>query len=260
MSTIWAPVAFLLHVLAQALACLLEFFALWNLQVEAAKSYCWALTKQDRQQLATFPFQCVASAHELGGILSFTKRASTGLHRKRQCAIADRWQMFKRSWAPLRQKLATIPLVFWSSALHGIHGYCFGESSLDAPRRQAVSALRSNPLLRLTLSTTPQSDPGLWRAIQSLHAFRRLAKKGTPVCYPLESLHGEVSWGALQRAFFSAVICYGPPNWRVEPPNFSLTMMDVDITCCNWMGIPSPSWFIMVGFSLPHDKFITSKL
>jgi hypothetical protein len=43
-----APVAHVPDLLAMGLACLVEFFRMWNLQVEAAKSYCWALHKDHR--------------------------------------------------------------------------------------------------------------------------------------------------------------------------------------------------------------------
>lgn len=40
-----APVADVPDLLAMGLACLVEFFRMWNLQVEAAKSYCWPFIK-----------------------------------------------------------------------------------------------------------------------------------------------------------------------------------------------------------------------
>ena len=168
--------------LATALVCLVEFFRLWNLEIEAAKSYCWSTLTAHRKMLQAMPFKCVDSARELGGILSFTRKAYTGLQKLRHEALEPRWFALQKSWAPMRQKLMAIPAVFWAAALHGIYGSCIGEKCIETLRGKAVSSLRlrkagANPLLRLGLSSTPSADPGLWRAQQTLHTFRRLARK-----------------------------------------------------------------------------------
>ena len=117
-----APVAFQVDQLAAGLVCLVEFFKLWNLATEAAKSCCCGTTTSLRGQLRAFPFRCVESAHELGGILSFTKKPSAGLQEKRHMALEKQWHALQKSWAPGHQKLASMPLVLWASALHGIYG------------------------------------------------------------------------------------------------------------------------------------------
>ena len=40
--------------LAQGLACLVEFFCLWNLVLDHNKSYCWALADDMRSAIAHF--------------------------------------------------------------------------------------------------------------------------------------------------------------------------------------------------------------
>eukprot|EP00435_Cladocopium_sp_Y103_P022352 s1742_g5.t1 len=168
--------------LVRGLACLVEFFRLWNLAIDNAKSYCWAWRPLMRRQLHAVPFKQATSALELGGVLSFTKRQFTGQQHKKFLALETRWKTLQSSWAPLRQKLAVLPMTFWTSALHGVYGACFGESHLEKLRSHATAALRlrrarSNPLLRLSLSSTPSADPGLWRAIHTIRALRRLAAK-----------------------------------------------------------------------------------
>ena len=66
------------HLLASALACLVEFFRLWNLQIELAKSYCWSTSKDHRKQLRLMPIKCGDSSRELGGCMSFTRKPFTG--------------------------------------------------------------------------------------------------------------------------------------------------------------------------------------
>eukprot|EP00435_Cladocopium_sp_Y103_P024957 s799_g6.t1 len=168
--------------LAHGLACLIEFFRLWNMVIDASKSYCWALTDVQRKQLAALPFQRVDHAHELGGVLSFTRRQFTGLQQKRIGKLSLRWKRFMASSAPLRLKLAAIPSVFWAAALHGINGSCMGEHHLDTLRTQALRALKLahagvNGTLRLSLSSTPAADPGWWRLKMTVGSFARLLRK-----------------------------------------------------------------------------------
>ena len=110
--------------------------------MDSAKSYCWALTTGARKQLALWPFKTVTSATELGAVLSFTKRHCTGQQLKKFMALKTRWKALQQSWAPIHHKLATLPLTFWASALHGVFVACFGEIHLDKLRSCAISALR----------------------------------------------------------------------------------------------------------------------
>ena len=87
------------HLLA-GLASLVEFFRLWNLQVDSAKSYYCALTTGARKQLALLPFRTVTSATELGGVLSFTKRHWSGQQLKKPMALETRWKAVQQSWPP----------------------------------------------------------------------------------------------------------------------------------------------------------------
>ena len=89
-------------------------------------------------------------------------------------------------------------------------------------RTKAVTALKlqkagSNALLRLGLSTTP-ADPGLWRAQQTLHAFRRLVRK-EPRLFALwkqfmASYRGDLFSGPFSQII--TVVCQ--LGWHVDPP------------------------------------------
>jgi hypothetical protein len=168
--------------LAHGLACIIEFFQLWNMAIDTGKSYCWALCDDQRKQLTLLPFKRVEHAHELGGVLSFTRRRFTGLQQKRLARLQCHWQRLKFSRAPLRQKLAAIPSVFWAAAFHGNNGSCMGQQNLDKIRTKAMKAHELsqagvNGLLRLTLSTAPAADPGWWRLKYTITAFLRLVRK-----------------------------------------------------------------------------------
>ena len=72
-------VALLPALLAMGWTCLVDLFHLWNLQIDVGKSYCWALNPTHRKQPLAMPCARVDHAHELGGVLSFTKQKFTGL-------------------------------------------------------------------------------------------------------------------------------------------------------------------------------------
>ena len=227
-------VAAIPSLLVQGLICLREFFRLWNLQLDSAKSYCWALHDADRRQLAVIPFQRVEHAHELGGVLSFTRRRFTGLQQKRISSLSVKWKRLMSSRAPLRQKLQVLPSVFWSSALYGINGSCLGEHHIDDLRKQAVRALRlngagSNSLLRLSLCGTPCADPGFWRLRMTVRALQRLLRK-EPRLFGLWKVFMQGYEGCLFSGPFSQLLTVlNQIDWRIEPP----FLWDHDGCCFN---------------------------
>lgn len=226
-------------VLARAWTCLETFFELWNLQVDVQKSHCWATTKRLRQQLTPFPFECVDFASELGGVLSFTKRQYTGQQLRRLEALGPRWLQLRSSKAPMALKLASIPTVFWTSGLHGLAGSCLGAGHLDSLRTQALKALRlntagTNSMLRLTLSTTPMADPGLWRLFNTVLTFRRLMMKDP--CLMNSWLHfmGRYDGQLFSGPCSQLLVVLNQIGWQVQAPfvidhdGFAFHLLDID--------------------------------
>eukprot|EP00435_Cladocopium_sp_Y103_P054257 s825_g17.t1 len=238
--------------LVQGLASLVEFFRLWNLAVDQAKSYCWALNTAMRRQLTALPFRQVTSALELGGVLSFTKRQFTGQQHQKFLALESRWLALQHSWAPLRQKLAVLPLTFWASALHGIYGACFGEIHIDKLRSKAIAALRlrragANPLLRLSLSSTPTADPGLWRAMYTLRALRRLAQKEPRLLTNWKFFMTHFEGDLMSGPFSQVLVVADQLQWMIQPPfvvdhdgfHHHLTHTEADV----WDSLVLDAWY-----------------
>ena len=113
--------------------------------------------------------------------------------------------------------------VFWPSALHGIYGYCFADH-IDKLRSRATLALQSrkagsSPALRLTLSTTPQAEPALWRAMQLMQAFRRVGAK-EPRFLMFWQLSTRQSQGDLYSGPFPQFLhVTNELGWHVQPPS-----------------------------------------
>ena len=75
-------------------------------------------------------------------------------------------------------KIQVVPRKFWTSAVHGIAGCPASDSLIGTLRSAAVNALGlkcagSSPMLRLSLSTVPESDPGPLQAISTVMDFKR---------------------------------------------------------------------------------------
>ena len=209
--------------LVQSLACLITFFQMWNLQLDADKSYCWALTTNIRRQLSAIPFRQVEHAHELGGVLSFTRRPYTGLQQKRLERLPPLWKRLQSSFAPLRQKLAVIPIVFWNSALYGVNGSCLGECHVTKLRTQALKALRLaqagvNGALRLTLSSKAEADPGFWRLKMTFTSFVRLLRKEPRLMGAWQSFMAHFDGSFFSGPFSQLLIIFGQIGWHIDPP------------------------------------------
>ena len=218
-----ALVATVPALLARGLACLVEFFRLWNLVLDHQKSYCWALADDMRAQLGTLPFKMVTSARELGGVLSFTRKRFTGQQAKQFLALEPRWHSLLMSWAPFRQKLTMLPVVFWSSALHGIYGSCFGETHLEKLRGKALNALKlkragANPLLRLALSPQPGADPAFWRAQQTFRALRRLLRKEPRLMTNWKFFMANFEGQLFSGPFSQLLTVSSQLGWSIHPP------------------------------------------
>eukprot|EP00438_Fugacium_kawagutii_P005624 Skav235142 [mRNA] locus=scaffold1072:49794:54677:- [translate_table: standard] len=247
--------------LARGWTCLETFFDMWNLRVDVQKSNCWATTKPLRQQMTPFPMTLVDHSAELGGALSFTKRQFTGVQQKRLAALGPRWVQLRNSQAPLWQKLASLPIVFWAAGLHGIAGNCLGQTHFDTLRSQAVKALRLNsagvnPLLRLSLSSTPTADPGFWCLSNTVITFRRMLIKD-PAFLNTWSLFMQHFDGKLFSGPCSQLLTVlHQIGWRIEVPflvdqdGFRFNLIQVD--CATLLMVLEDGWLQHVARQVQH--------
>eukprot|EP00438_Fugacium_kawagutii_P032420 Skav234923 [mRNA] locus=scaffold840:956698:961575:+ [translate_table: standard] len=209
--------------LVQGLACLQQFLTLWGLDLDSKKSYCWALTTQQRRQLTQLPFVAVTQAKELGGALSFSRRPSTGVFKQRAVDLAPRWDRLKRSGAPFFQKLLSLSTVFWPSALHGSHGSTQSATLMRDLRTAATQSLGvnkagSNGLLRLSLSGWPTADPGFWRLRTLTFSFRRLAVKEPMIVAEWKSFMDIFDGSLFGGPFTQMLQVFNQIGWFLEPP------------------------------------------
>lgn len=247
--------------LAWGYTCLVTFFQLWNLHTDVGKSYCWSTNGRQRKQLAQFPFPCVESATELGGVLSFTRKRFTGRQLPRIASLTARWLQLKHSQAPLALKFAALPAVFWSAGLHGVAGSCMGENHVDHLRVQAMKMLRlnkagANGKLRLSLTLTPAADPGFWRLVHTVLTFRRLLWKEPSLgtiwqCF-MQNFDGSLFSGPCSQI----VVVLNQIGWQVSPPNIvdhdgcSYDLLQMDDNMLH--GLLYDGWLQHVACSVNH--------
>ena len=204
--------------------CLATVFELWNLRTDTKKSHSWSTCGVQRKQLVRLPFACVDSAHELGGVLSFTKKRYTGGQLPRLRNLAGRWFQLQSSQAPLALKLHALPAVFWASGLHGIAGSCLGENHIDHLRAQAMKALRlnkagANGILRLSLSTTPTADPGFWRLHHTVMTCQRLLRKEPCLLNHWIHYHHCFDGSLFRGPCSQLLVVSNQVGWKEKPPN-----------------------------------------
>ena len=159
-----------------------EFFKLWNLQLDQNKTFSWATSARTRSVLKLAPYECVASMAELGGCMVYDGRLRNAHQIQRLHSLEVKWERLKYSKAPLCLKLASLPIHFWAKALHGAPSCRIGMQHLAQLRTVALRNLRLskagvNSMLRLSLSTTPCADPGLYQLIVTVTTFQRMCWK-----------------------------------------------------------------------------------
>ena len=129
----------------------------------------------------------------------------------------------KRSQAPLPQKIQSLPIVFWSDALHGLSGNVGSQQLLQSLRTKALANLGIrkaglNSLLRLSLEDTMTADPGFYQVRHTIFHFRRMCRKMP--CFVLQwQLHfARYDGRSLGGPFTALMGCLSLLGWSVAGP------------------------------------------
>eukprot|EP00438_Fugacium_kawagutii_P003078 Skav215305 [mRNA] locus=scaffold3276:18327:27629:- [translate_table: standard] len=168
--------------LFQSFFSLQVFLKFWGLVIDLKKSYAWSTNPTWRRALRPLGLQVVEDVSELGGSLSLSAATRVRVFLQRGKKLENKWHRLRTSKAPLRQKLASLPMVFWAAALHGANGSVFADSHIHELRKKAVSFLKlkiggSNPVLRLSLAEPMTADPGFYQLWHCVFNFRRICWK-----------------------------------------------------------------------------------
>ena len=199
-----------------------SFFEAWGMTLDDHKTYTWATHKQLRQEIGLLGFATVQHAMELGGNMVFGK-ANRNSNFLDGGSMDDAWDRLRRSPAPHRLKLMSLPAVFWSKALHGAAGCVFAPTHLKHLRTRALQSLGvhtagANALLRLSLSLPHTADPGFFQLYHTLADLRRICHKTPALLQQWQSFMVHFGGTRFPGPFSKLIQILGQIGWSVVSP------------------------------------------
>ena len=119
-------------------------------------------------------------------MLSFGRATRNAALVERCPGTSELFARLRRSPAPLRQKLSVLHRKLWARALHGVSICPLAEAQVHSLRCSAAKALRlcpagSSALLRLSVHSDLEVDPGFYQLWVTLRDLRRMCAKHAPV-------------------------------------------------------------------------------
>ena len=199
------------------------FHELWGLCFDEEKTFSWGTVPTLRSALRSLGLRVKNDASELGGFMNYTRKQHVRLLGQRGEGLDDKWTRLRSSSAPHFRKLWALPSVFWAASLHATANLHVSGAYLQELRRKAMKGLRwqaagTNPTLKLSLTSCPMADPGMYDLRMGILTFVRALRKTPDLVHswrywydnePKSASPGPLS--ALSRRLEKI-------NWRVEYP------------------------------------------
>ena len=221
--------------LAQTLAQTECFADMWDLELDRQKTFVWALQPTSRKTLKALGLTVVDCARDLGGLMTYGKRVRVSIRDEMCAALAPMWQRLKKSRAPTAQKVALLPIKFWSSLLHGAAGCLLCDSRLTSLRAAATRAIGicpagSSSALRLALSPDMLADPGFFQFWHLLCDLRRVGRKQPQILPQWVEFVSAFDGRYFPGPFSSLLQICARLGWSMQPPLiFSATGLAFDL-------------------------------
>ena len=160
---------------------LLAFVDLLDMKLDRQKTFTWSTNADTRAQLRKGQFRVVHHAKSLGVHANFTKQRGNKTMVDRIRAMGPTWKLLRRSLSPYTAKIASLRVLAWPRALHGVGVTSLAESHFANLRTGAALGLRSNrvgasPVLRLAQHGFTY-DPEGWAILSTIQDFRDFAVK-----------------------------------------------------------------------------------
>lgn len=149
-----------------------------KLDLDPAKSYCWAADRSGRQALREAGFVVKLRNRELGAHVVFSKQLSNSNQVERFRQLGDFWQKLTHCRCTYQQKITLIKRVAWPRAFHAISAVVVGRKHFEGLRTAVMQALRvqkpgANPELQCSLEGDT-FDPMLFAAVDTVRDARSL--------------------------------------------------------------------------------------
>ena len=160
-----------------AYAQLTRFCDLMDLQLDAKKTFCWALTSECRQRLKQHGFSIAHGGRTLGAHLQYTLQHTNSTVTKRVEAMQPLWDRLQMSQCTYTAKVEAIRMAAWPNALHGIFAVGCSQQMFSTLRSGAMRGLQAkasgaNPWIQLGLIEQVTTDPAFWTLATSIRQVR----------------------------------------------------------------------------------------
>ena len=154
--------------------------SLFDLELDADKSFAWSLQADERKTLRQTGHSVKLAAKDLGGHMQYCKRRTNFTVTAACDQLEKFWERLSRSRATTVAKLHAVRAAAWPRALHSIAITTLSQVRYDQLRTAVVRACNmqragSSPLLQLSLLEKPQTDPEFFALWTSVLHFRRYA-------------------------------------------------------------------------------------
>ena len=195
----------------------LDFAASFDISVDKAKTFTWAVRAEDRRILRRQQMQVVHDCRDLGAHVVFSLQIRNSTVTKRFRDLGPFWNKLRFVKAPYDQKVQVIHTAAWPRALHAISGSLVGRKHFHALRCEACRALGFDKpgCNRFVLALLGQFDPQEKAIIQTVRGWQNI---GTPShqATMLEALrsgpNNDVGKGSLTQVFVQRLHTLG---WKV---------------------------------------------
>lgn len=155
-----------------------DFCQLLDLDLDEAKTMCWAATAESRQFLRQRGWHVAKYSRDLGGHVAYCKQHTNSTVTERCSALQPFWGLLLRSPACMTQKQKAIQTCAWPRALHGAESVILGPKHIQKLRTHAVRSLRveqkgNSPIIHLSFVCATKCDPGFWLLRSTVLTYRR---------------------------------------------------------------------------------------
>lgn len=174
----WGVLLQSVEYMRQACQAVEDFASALQLDLDPAKSYCWAADRPGRKKLREAGFVVKLRNRELGAHMVFSKQLSNFHQVERFRQLSDFWQKLTSCKCTFSQKVLLIKRVAWPRAFHAVSAVVVGRKHFESLRTSVMQALKiqkpgANPELQCSLEGDA-FDPMVFAAFETVRDVRSL--------------------------------------------------------------------------------------
>eukprot|EP00435_Cladocopium_sp_Y103_P023602 s1561_g5.t1 len=182
------------ELLDEGMSGLQAFCDLVDVTIDQKKTYTWALSTSERNQLRTKKHNLKLHDRDLGAHMSYSKLVTNYTVPKKCKKMGPLWNRLSRSLATYKNKVRSIKTKAWPSCLHAVASVHMADSHFGKLRTGAMQALGehsrgTSPPVHLSLVESPQTDPQCFALLSTIMTYRMVGKGSTDFSNTMAHLH-----------------------------------------------------------------------